>query len=58
MQSKHEVADILQDLGNSIEDLGLNSWQLRTLSAVRRCRTAALGGHVDACDDCPNINTC
>ena len=56
MQSKHEVADILQDLGNSIEDLGLNSWQLRTLSAVRRCRTAALGGHVDACDDCGNIS--
>jgi hypothetical protein len=56
VQSKHEVADILQDLGNSIEDLGLNSWQLRTLSAVRRCRTAALGGHVDACDDCGNIS--
>jgi hypothetical protein len=22
-------------------------WQLRTLSAVRRCRTSALGGHID-----------
>jgi hypothetical protein len=30
-------------LGQNIENLGLNTWQLRTLSAVRRCRTAALG---------------
>lgn len=25
--------------------------QLRTLSAIERCRTAALGGHVDKCDN-------
>ena len=29
--------------------------QLRTLWALRDCRTAALGGHVDACDSCGNI---
>lgn len=30
----------------------INRWQLRTLSALKRCRTAHLGGHVDACTDC------
>jgi len=47
-----EVADILQQLGNGIETIGLNTHQLRTLSAIRVCRTPALGGHVDACDQC------
>lgn len=56
MQPAFEVADVLERLGDGIEHLGLNTWQLRTLSAVRRCRTAALGGHIDACDDCGNIS--
>ncbi|SHH21771.1 Transposase zinc-binding domain-containing protein [Flavobacterium micromati] len=51
-----EVAHVLEKLGNKIENLGLNTWQLRTLSAVRRCRTAALGGHIDACDNCGKIS--
>lgn len=29
-----------------------NTWQLRTLDAIRRCRTASLGGHVDLCTCC------
>ncbi len=33
----------------------INSWQLRTLSALRQCRTAALGGHVDACSECSHV---
>ena len=55
-RSRNEVAHVLDKLGNGIEDLGLNSWQLRTLSAIKRCRTAALGGHIDACDSCGKIN--
>ena len=55
-RSRCEVAHVLEKLGNKIENLGLNTWQLRTLSAVRRCRTAALGGHIDACDQCGKIN--
>jgi hypothetical protein len=51
-----EVAHILDKLGQNIENLGLNTWQLRTLSAVRKCRTAALGGHIDGCDSCGNIS--
>jgi hypothetical protein len=53
---RHEVAHVLDKLGQNIENLGLNTWQLRTLSAVRRCRTAALGGHIDRCDTCGNIS--
>jgi hypothetical protein len=30
----------------------INAWQLRTLAAIMRCRTEAMGGHVDACSDC------
>jgi hypothetical protein len=56
MQPRCEVAEIISRLGNEVENLGLNTWQLRTLSAIRRCRTAALGGHVDACDSCGNIS--
>lgn len=33
----------------------LNSWQLRTLGAVMRCRTAALGGHIDGCSNCGHL---
>ena len=33
----------------------INSWQLRTLGAVMRCRTAAMGGHIDACTSCAQV---
>jgi hypothetical protein len=52
MRCKTEVGDILRGLGNRIKSIGLNSHQLRTLSALRDCRTAALGGHVDVCTEC------
>lgn len=56
MQPEYEVAQVLQRLGKSVSDLGLNTWQLRTLWAIERCRTSALGGHIDACDICGNIS--
>ena len=30
--------------------------QQKTLRALKDCRTAALGGHLDACDGCGNIS--
>jgi hypothetical protein len=33
----------------------LNPWQIRVLSAIKVCRTAALGGHVDACTSCGTL---
>jgi hypothetical protein len=54
-RSRNEVADVLRKIGSKIENYGLNTWQLRTLSALKKCRTAELGGHIDACDDCGNL---
>jgi hypothetical protein len=55
MQPLFEVADVLRKIGSKIENYGLNTWQLRTLSVIKKCRTSALGGHIDACDSCGNL---
>lgn len=52
MRREVEIADILKGVGRAVKTPGLNAWQLHTLSALRRCRTSALGGHVDACSAC------
>ncbi len=52
MRATYEVADVLHHLGSGMESIGLNTHQLRTLSAIKVCRTPALGGHVDVCNDC------
>jgi hypothetical protein len=56
MRPKKEVADVLHKLGDNVEQIGLNNWQLRTLRAIKQCRTPALGGHIDACDACGNLS--
>ncbi len=53
-----EVADVLNAHWPEIErsaGKGINGWQLRTLGAIKRCRTAELGGHIDACTGCGTI---
>jgi hypothetical protein len=55
MRSQTELGGILRGIWEHIETTGLNTFQLRTLSALRDCRTAALGGHVDACTECGTI---
>ncbi len=56
MRAKHEVAHVLQAHWPQVENCGgINSWQLRTLGAILRCRTRAMGGHVDACSDCGQV---
>ena len=50
-----EVADIIQAQGESFrrsQRQRLGYQQLKALNAIARCRTAALGGHVDACPGC------
>ena len=39
----------------SLKNKTINSWQIRTLSALSKCRTAALGGHIDGCSFCGNL---
>lgn len=56
MQPAFEVATILNRYWSKAnEQLKLNGWQWRTLNAVRRCRTAELGGHIDQCDSCGHL---
>ncbi|MBR8538428.1 transposase zinc-binding domain-containing protein, partial [Carboxylicivirga sediminis] len=53
MKPRHEVADVLNQHLDRIEQLCTNSWQARALYALAACRTAKLGGHIDRCDN-PN----
>jgi hypothetical protein len=50
-----EVADIFRVAGSAYRTghAGhLSLAQLKVMSAIEHCRTAALGGHVEACEDC------
>ena len=50
-----EVADIIRAAGESFfaNSQRWFTWlHLKVLNAILRCRTAALGGHVDACSGC------
>ena len=59
MQAKYELAHVLRAQWNCIEQSvknnTLNTWQLRTLSALSKCRTSALGGHIDGCTNCGSL---
>ncbi len=50
-----EVADIFRDHGPAFREANrghISIGQLKVMSAIERCRTAALGGHVTRCDAC------
>ena len=60
-----EVADIFRDHGAAwrLANAGhISLGQLKVMSAIERCRTAALGGHVVRCEDCDHtviaFNSC
>jgi hypothetical protein len=56
VQQDFELASILNlHWERANKQLQLNSWQWRTLHAIRQCRTAALGGHIDQCDSCGHL---
>ena len=56
MRPSHEVADVLRAQWPQVErSPHLNTWQVRTLAALMRCRTAAMGGHKDACTTCGTV---
>jgi len=53
-----EVADIIRAAGKSFIDRHrpwLTRFHRKVLSAIERCRTAALGGHRDRCTGCGHI---
>jgi len=50
-----EVADIFRDHGAAWRHANrghVSLLQLKVMSAIENCRTAALGGHVARCEDC------
>ena len=50
-----EVADLVRAAGERFVEKSrawLSGQHLKVLSAIERCRTAALGGHLDECTDC------
>jgi hypothetical protein len=50
-----EVADIFRDHGPAWRKANaghVSLGQLKVMSAIESCRTAALGGHVARCEDC------
>ena len=55
MRTSLEVADIFRTVGPGYRAAHaghLNLVQLKVMTAIENCRTAALGGHVEACEDC------
>ncbi|MBS3651919.1 IS91 family transposase [Pseudaminobacter sp. 19-2017] len=55
MRASVEVADIFRTAGPAYRAAHaghLSLAQLKVMSAIEHCRTAALGGHVEACEDC------
>lgn len=60
-----EVADIFRQAGLAYRQQhadALSRGQRCVMSAIERCRTAALGGHIEQCDDCTHqrivFNSC
>jgi hypothetical protein len=55
LRASLEVADIFRAAGptyRAVHAGHLSLAQLKVMSAIEHCRTAALGGHVEACEDC------
>lgn len=55
MRTSLEVADIFRAAGpdyRATHKGNLSLAQLKVMSAIEHCRTAAFGGHVEACEDC------
>lgn len=60
---RFDIADIVRRHRAALEvETCLSPAQRRVLSAIERCRTAALGGHLDVCRSCghehPAYNSC
>ncbi len=58
MRTSLEVADIFRAAGagyRAAQAGHLSLSQLKVMSAIQTCRTAALGGHVEGCDACGHL---
>ncbi len=56
MRPDFELAQVIERFGKKFEHQHRpNAYIKRTLSAIYKCRTSALGGHVDKCDHCGHV---
>jgi len=56
VRTVNKIADVLSQESEHLSKLCLNSWQERTLHALRKCRTPELGGHIDVCNCCKKLH--
>ena len=58
-RERREVADIFRDHGPAWRKANaghVSLGQMKVMSAIEHCRTAALGGHVARCEDCAHTH--
>ena len=56
MKPAFELAQAIQYFGREFEKQhSPNAYVKRTLGALLKCRTSALGGHIDKCDTCGHV---
>lgn len=58
---KLEVADIFRRYGEAYREkhgASMSTGQRRVMTAIEVCRTAALGGHLEQCDECGHQRIC
>jgi hypothetical protein len=58
---KFEVADVFRRYGEVYREkhgASMSTVQRRVMTAIELCRTAALGGHLERCDECGHERNC
>ena len=58
---KLEVADVFRRYGEAYREqhgASMSTAQRRVMTAIEVCRTAALGGHLERCDECGHERNC
>ena len=55
MKWKYNVNDILVKHWNTVNNIGLNSYQIKHLNNISKCHTDALGGVALTCSKCNNV---
>ncbi|MGH8523094.1 MAG: IS91 family transposase [Gammaproteobacteria bacterium] len=58
---KLEVADVFRRYGEAYRekhDASMSTAHRRVMTAIELCRTAALGGHIERCDQCGHERNC
>lgn len=56
MHPTHKVADVLNLEMDHLQEIARTGWNARGLHAIRKCRTKALGGHLDWCSSCNKLH--